>query len=294
MSSQQQQYSRQYSKMALHTMISTTLLSISMSSFCGVKAFRPLHATNNRQQHRYAYSASATAPSSHSSSSSSKLFYVVFGGDQDSVDDNGRQIEQENNNYHGNSNSYAFANHEDQDERSLWLESLQNLESSTVYSISSSSSNGEINHDNCYNNDSCGLDSYSMWARIACAFAPAPHDHLHPRMVQEAVLVQVNESALDIAVAVPAAPGCGYGGGEDQQLVQILITVEFPDGASFHESTFTLQAEDRLSAVIHQVRLMERNANDRLLHEQVNTEVLEGASDPNYYDNIRNQYYNRN
>ena len=108
----------------------------------------------------------------------------------------------------------------------------------------------------------------------------------------------MHATALDIAVAVPAAPGTSYGGGggsggEDQQLVQILITVEFPDGgASFCEgsTTHTLNnAEHNLSAVIHQVRLMERHANDILLHEQVNNEVFEGASDPNYYNNLRNQ-----
>jgi hypothetical protein len=276
-------------------MLSTTMLYISIlllsssSSFSGVKAFRSIHATNNNgQRHQYSYSTSAstTGPSSRSSSSSSsKLFYVVFGGD----DNYGKQIEQENNNYHGNNN-----------EKSFWLESLQNLESSNIQisgSNSSSSSSGVINYDNCYNNDSCGLDAYGIWSRIACAFAPAPHDHLHPNMVHDAVLVQVHDTAVDIAVAVPAAPGTSYGGGgdaEDQQLVQILITVEFPDGgASFCEgstTTHTLNnAEHNLSAVIHQVRLMERHANDRLLHEQVNNEVFEGASDPNYYNNLRNQ-----
>jgi len=293
MSPQQQHYVRPAStstKKALHAMISTTLLSIApmSSSFSGVKAFRPIHHVSNNngpQLHR------ALSSSHSSSSSSSKLFYVVFGGDQDAV-------EQENNNYHGNSNYNGyntFAIHdEDQTEKAFWLESLQNLES---YSTSSSN-NSEINNDNCYNNDSCGLDAYGIWSRIACAFAPAPHDHLHPNMVEEAVLVQVRDTALDIAVAVPAAPGSSYGGGEDQQLVQILITVKFPDGgASFNNessTTFTLDPEDKLSAVIHQVRLMERNANDRLLHEQVTTQVFEGASDPNYYDNIRNQYWNSN
>jgi len=292
MSPQQQQCVRPAStstKKALHAMISTTLLSIApmSSSFSGVKAFRPIHHVSNNngpQLHR-----DPPSSSHFSSSSSSKLFYVVFGGDQDAV-------EQENNNYHGNSdyNAYnTFAIHENENEKSLWLESLQNLES---YSTSSSN-NSEINNDNCYSNDSCGLNAYGIWSRIACAFAPAPHDHLHPNMVQEAVLVQVSDTSLDIAVAVPAAPGSSYGGGEDQQLVQILITVEFPDGgASFKESStaYTLAPEDKLSAVIHQVRLMERNANDRLLHEQVTTQVFEGASDPNYYDNIRNQYWNSN
>ena len=310
---QQQQYSQQYSaKKALYTMLSTSVLYISIllsssSSFSGVKAFRSIHATNNNgQRHQYSYSTSAstTGPSSRSSSSSSsKLFYVVFGG----VDNYGKQIEQENNNYHGNNNVdfNAFASHENQDEKSFWLESLQNLESSNtqISSSSSSSSSGVINYDNCYNNDSCGLDAYGIWSRIACAFAPAPHDHLHPNMVHDAVLVQLHDTALDIAVAVPAAPGTGYGGGggggEDQQLVQILITVEFPDGgASFCEgstTTHTLNnAEHNLSAVIHQVRLMERHANDRLLHEQVNNEVFEGASDPNYYNNLRNQNWNSN
>jgi len=300
---QQQQYSQQYStKKALSTMILTTLLIISTSLFSRVKAFRPIiHVTNNNngQQHQYLYStlvsSSTTGPSPYSSSSSSsKLFYTVFGGDQDSV-------EQENNNYyHGNNNvGYASTNHESQDEKSCWLESLQKLEASTTIhsSSSSSSSSSDINNENCYNNDSCGLDAYGIWSRIACAFAPAPHDHLHPTMVQDAVLVQVRDTSLDIAVAVPAAPGTSYGGGggEDQQLVQILITVDFPDGgASFCEdssNTFTtLTAANKLSAMIQQVRLMERNANDRLLHEQVSTEVFESANDPNYYDNnSRNQ-----
>ena len=290
-------------------MLSTTMLYISIllssSSFSGVKAFRSIHATNNNgQRHQYSYSTSAstTGPSSRSSSSSSsKLYYVVFGG----VNNYGKQIEQENNNYHGNNNVdfNAFASHENQDEKSFWLESLQNLESSNIQisgSSSSSSSSGVINDDNCYNNDSCGLDAYGIWSRIACVFAPAPHDHLHPNMVHDAVLVQVYDTALDIAVAVPASPGSSYGGGgggEDQQLVQILITVVFPDGgASFCEgsTTHTLTAEHNLSAVIHQVRLLERHANDRLLHEQVNNEVFEGASDPNYYHNLRNQNWHSN
>ncbi|OEU14327.1 hypothetical protein FRACYDRAFT_261941 [Fragilariopsis cylindrus CCMP1102] len=312
---QQRQYSQQYSaKKALYTMLSKTMLYISIllpsSSFSGVKAFRSIHATNNNgQRHQYSYSTSAstTDPSSRSSSSSSsKLFYVVFGGNEDSIDNYGKQIEQENNNYHGNNNVdfNAFASHENQDEKSFWLGSLQNLESSNkqISASSSSSSSGVIDYDNCYNNDSCGLDAYGIWSRIACAFAPAPHDHLHPSMVHDAVLVQVHDTALDIAVAVPAAPGISYGGGgggEDQQLVQILITVEFPDGgASFCEgstTTHTLNnAEHNLSAVIHQVRLLERQANDRLLHEQVNNEVFEGASDPNYYNNLRNQNWHSN
>ena len=249
MNTQQQQYAHQQStKKVLLALVTTTLLALSSTcsgSVVLVEAFRPIHANANANgQNRYAKTKS-------SSTSSSKLFYLVFGGDQESAD-SGKVVEIENDNYHG----YAVADHEN--EKSFWLQTLQNLDASS--------------------SSSYGLDSYSLWARIACAFAPPPHDHLHPNMVREAVLVRVGDTDLDIAVAVPAAPG---GFTSDQHLVQILITVEFPDAFAYDKND--------LSAVIQQVRLLERNANDRLLHEEVNTEIFESFNDPNYYHQHQHQ-----
>jgi len=239
-----QQYNQQQTtkKAALLVLITTMLLATTFTSSV-VEAFRPINVKVNSRP---------------TSSSTSKLFYVVFGGDQEIVDSGENEItELENNNYmhHGN----AVVDHDN--DRSFWLQSLQNLESSHI--------------------SSTGLDSYSMWTKIACAYAPAPHDHLHPTLVKEAVLVRVGETDLDVAVAVPATSEDTYSTHQDQHLVQILITVPFPDGTAFNKDAHTF--EDELTAVIHQVRLLERDANDRLLHEQINTDVFASANDPNYY-----------
>ena len=251
MTSQQLKYNQQQTTKtaALLVLITTVLLAATFTSSV-VEAFRPINVKLN------------TRPTS---SSTSKLFYVVFGANQEILDSGEIETELENNNYmhHGN----AVADHDS--DRSFWLQSLQNLESSSYHS-----------------SDSNGLDSYSMWTKIACAFAPAPHDHLHPTLVKEAVLVRVGETDLDVAVAVPATSEDTYSTHQDQHLVQILITVPFPYGTAFDKD-----------AVIHQVRLLERDANDRLLHEQINTDVFASANDPNYYtqsngNNNSHMYHN--
>jgi len=186
-------------------------------------------------------------------SSSSKLDYVVFDGDQQSVDSNNIQANAVP------KKDYAVANHDN--ERSFWLQALQNLEGS-----SSSTAN---------NSD------HSMWTKIACAFAPKSMREqyvLDPSQTiqEEAHLVRVGDTDLDIAVAVP--PAIYEEAKNSKRVVSndaattlrkfrrrpqvVTIRVDFPEGSAFDKDAYTF--EDELSAVIRQVRLLERTAEDKL------------------------------
>lgn len=72
----------------------------------------------------------------------------------------------------------------------------------------------------------------AMLTRLACGFAPPPHDHLLPQQVVGATLQDITSKQVSIAIAVPAG-NTGTDGGMDasshQQLAQILVSVAFPE-----------------------------------------------------------------
>mmetsp|Transcript_24641 Transcript_24641/g.54022 ORF Transcript_24641/g.54022 Transcript_24641/m.54022 type:complete len:289 (-) Transcript_24641:189-1055(-) len=192
---------------------------------------------------------------------------------------------------------YAVANHDN--ERSFWLQALQNLEfdhnddDNELYDY-----NGNENEIKNQHSEQQRLEKNqhqyndrSMWTKIAFAFAPpALRENylLDPTQTlrEEAHLVRVGDADLDIAVAVPAdvwkkaqrtsstsssstsstsptqAQRQRSGRPSRRNQHTVTIRIDFPEGSSFDKDAFTF--EDELSAVIRQVRLLERNANDRL------------------------------
>ncbi|VEU40286.1 unnamed protein product [Pseudo-nitzschia multistriata] len=180
---------------------------------------------------------------------------------------------------------YAVANHDN--ERSFWLQALQNLDDE---------------QDDSHDSSSSSEPSHSMWTRIACAFAPSSIREnylLDPTqtLAEEAHLVRVGDTNLDISMAVPAsvwkeanldemmhtnqkaqrkdsaklvsapqeaAPLHQRGDRRKRRNNQhtVTIRIDFPEGSSFDKDAYTF--EDELSAVIRQVRLLEHDANDRL------------------------------
>ena len=148
--------------------------------------------------------------------------------------------------------------------------------------------NSQHNENNKHKNNHRYNDR-SMWTKIACAFAPSALREnylLDPTQTlrEEAHLVRVGDADLDIALAVPAdvwketrltetsrasksivTPTLQQqrsGRPSRQNQHTVTIRIDFPEGSSFDKYAFTF--EDELSAVIRQVRLLERNANDRL------------------------------
>ena len=145
---------------------------------------------------------------------------------------------------------YIVANHDN--ERSFWLHALQNLEPSPQ-----SPSNKQ-----------------SLWTKIACAYGPRQLREATATIEQnnDALLVRVGDTDLDIALAVPAdfwdvtlhmnenVVSTTTGSRKNRQIV--TIRVGFPEGSSFDKDAFTF--EDELTAVIGQVRLLEQHANEKL------------------------------
>jgi len=212
----------------------------------------------------------AAAIGSSSGNSKTKLNYVtVFGGDQATTDtiigiEKSRQTKtvktiqtaNKSNKHNEDHHGYIVANHDD--ERSFWLHTLQNLESSSKSTPS----------------------KRSLWTRIACAYAPLELRETCSRIQEQqfAVLVRVGDTDLDIALAVPSD---SYKESEhkhneseslnanvvsvanDSRKGQLVtIRVEFPEGSSFDKDAFSF--EDELAAVIRQVRLLEQTANNKL------------------------------
>jgi len=146
---------------------------------------------------------------------------------------------------------YRVANHDN--ERCFWLHALENLEPSSS-------------------------EHQSLWRRIAVANAPEqlidtlaskieqPHDN------NDAILVRVGDTDLDIALAIPSESWdpshlesksvVSVTNDSRRDLHQVTIRVDFPEGSSFDKDAFTF--EDELIAVIQQVRLLEKSANDKI------------------------------
>ncbi|KAG7365385.1 hypothetical protein IV203_038588 [Nitzschia inconspicua] len=108
-------------------------------------------------------------------------------------------------------------------------------------------------------------DVNALLTRLACGFAPSPHDHLLPRQVVSATLKQVTPKQLSIAVAVPA----GNRGGSDEtdtyagdQLVQILVPVVFQKAV---KSDGEVQI---VKSVIKQIQQLDQIATDRLIQRE--------------------------
>lgn len=157
-------------------------------------------------------------------------------------------VTQKNDNDKDN-HGYIVANHDN--ERSFWLHALQNLEPSPQSPSS----------------------KQSLWTKIACAYGPSQLREACATIQQnDALLVRVGDTDLDIALAVPAdfwdvtlhmnenVVSTTTGSRKNRQIV--TIRVDFPEGSSFDKDAFTF--EDELTAVIGQVRLLEQHANEKL------------------------------
>jgi len=202
--------------------------------------------------------------------SGSELSYVVFDGDQDwapSTSKNAASRDKASPKSPRNPHGYAVANHDH--ERSFWLQALQNLESDETSSPQSPST-----------------ADHTLWTRLACAYAPSSIRETYlldptQTLAEEAHLVRVGDTDLDIAVSVPenvwkeaqndvthqtvvtqAPPATLKRRRRRRNQHTVTIRINFPDGSAFDKDAYTF--EDELSAVIRQVRLLERNANDRL------------------------------
>jgi hypothetical protein len=212
----------------------------------------------------------ASIGSSRAASSSTKLNYAVYGGDQTTSTAGSIGIEKPKKsktkattittktvvtesdtiNKDTYTHGYIVANHDN--ERSFWLHALQNLELSSKSPPS----------------------KQSLWTRIAYAYGPSQLREACSTIQQDALLVRVGDTDLDIALAVPTdswdpsnlnenVVSTSTGSRKNRQMV--TIRVGFPEGSSFDKDAFTF--EDELTAVIQQVRLLEQNANNKLSSE---------------------------
>mmetsp|Transcript_7489 Transcript_7489/g.18357 ORF Transcript_7489/g.18357 Transcript_7489/m.18357 type:complete len:489 (+) Transcript_7489:60-1526(+) len=118
----------------------------------------------------------------------------------------------------------------------------------------------------------------TVWNIIACAFAPPPHDKLTPELVQNANPVGVTENSIDIAVAVPASE---QGVAAANQLVQILVTVSFPQAWALPKNAFH---DAKVEALLGQVRVLEGLAEARL--SQQRNSSFPSRDDPDYYEKM--------
>ena len=118
----------------------------------------------------------------------------------------------------------------------------------------------------------------SVWNKIACAFAPPPHDRLTPEVVRDASPVGFSDNSIDIALAVPASTEGGASNAAANQLVRVLVTVSFPQAWAFEKDA---SDDTKLSALLGQVKVLEGLAQDRL-SEQRSSDILK--DDPGYYE----------
>lgn len=219
-------------KKALLTVAATALTVATTLIVPTVEAFQPLVMVS-----------SIGKSGSFHRSLSTKLNYAVVGGDQAKADITGVKKNKQPNQY-----GY-IVNHDN--ERSFWLHALQNLKSRSKYS---------------------SISSKSLWTRIACAYAPNDLRETFMRIPNEAVLVRVGDTDLDIALAVPSdswevshleLEGVVSATKDARSKNQLVtIRVDFPEGSSFDKNAFAF--EEELIAVINQVRLLEKQANERL------------------------------
>ena len=122
------------------------------------------------------------------------------------------------------------------------------------------------------------IDNPSVWNKIACAFAPPPHDRLTPEIVRDASPVGFSDNSIDIALAVPASTEGGASNAAANQLVRVLVTVSFPQAWAFEKEA---SDDTKLSALLDQVKVLEGLAQDRL-SEQRSSDILK--DDPGYYE----------
>jgi hypothetical protein len=186
-------------------------------------------------------------PISRSSQSQSQLFALVYGTDGNvvkDVDDDDTGVDVDD------------GDDVEQQQHAFLLESLQNYDNNNIF-----------------------------WAKIACAFAPPPHDRLTPNLIKDATLIKVGKTNFDIAIAVPASGG--------DQLVQILVTVGYPKSIFAFEddnnnnegrNNNIMNSEEKLSALIQQVRILDGHATDRLVSRSKQDSV--SMDDEHYYERI--------
>jgi hypothetical protein len=99
-----------------------------------------------------------------------------------------------------------------------------------------------------------------LFARLACAFAPPPHNHLHPCQVQSATLIDMDRTKLRIAVAVPSSES------NSQQLVQVLIPVLFPAPIqTFHQEN---DLEDAAKEALRYIQQLDALAMQRIAKQE--------------------------
>jgi len=104
----------------------------------------------------------------------------------------------------------------------------------------------------------------ALLIRLACAFAPPPHDHLLPHQIVSASLEQINARQCSIAVAVPTGDsGTSHSSGE-QLLAQILVPVAFQ--AVIH--TNSQNEKDVVESVVQQMHQLDAVATERLLQRE--------------------------
>lgn len=63
------------------------------------------------------------------------------------------------------------------------------------------------------------LDDTAQLIRVACAFAPSPHNNLHPKQIQSATVVHVDSTELQVALAIPQE------GMDSGTCVQVLVPI---------------------------------------------------------------------
>mmetsp|Transcript_21417 Transcript_21417/g.45084 ORF Transcript_21417/g.45084 Transcript_21417/m.45084 type:complete len:573 (-) Transcript_21417:2533-4251(-) len=121
----------------------------------------------------------------------------------------------------------------------------------------------------------------SVWTRIACAFALPPHNQLIPELVQNAQLVRVGGTSIDVALVVPASSGPTASPTADQ-LAQVLVTVGFPQSWATEENEGN--DDETLNMLVQQIRVLDGHANDRL--SQRSASAIAARDDPHYYERI--------
>ena len=109
----------------------------------------------------------------------------------------------------------------------------------------------------------------AVWTNIArAAYYTSTAGSGRPVLIAEskvhsANLLHINKASFDIALAVPANyDSQSDGPAEDDQLVQLLVTVPFPQMFLWEEQN--TENTDVLETLIHQVRILDGHATDKL------------------------------
>lgn len=124
----------------------------------------------------------------------------------------------------------------------------------------------KIADDNCENDNvlkllKSSVDDISVWKKIACAFAPPPHDRITPEVVRDASPVDFSDNSIDIALAVPVSTEGGASNAATNQVVRVLVTVKFSQAWAFEKDS---SVDEKLSAILGQVNVLKGLAEDRL------------------------------